>query len=119
MMKFRVSVLLGLVLLAATSAAFWLSGCNSKPSGDAAVVKIVSSLPRTGSGKVQSDSLVNGIRLALDEGDNKASGFKVEYLDWDDATATAGHWTAEAEAANADRAVKDPDVMVYIGTMNS
>jgi branched-chain amino acid transport system substrate-binding protein len=41
------------------------------------------------------------------------------YADWDDATAGAGQWTAEAETANAVRAVQDPDVMVYIGTYNS
>src|SRR5262249_35467978 len=45
--------------------------------------------------------------------------FTIEFLDWDDATAAAGGWTAEAEAANADRAVKNPDVMVYLGPFNS
>src|SRR5262249_5520888 len=43
----------------------------------------------------------------------------IEYLDWDDATAAAGNWTAETEAANAERAARHPDVMVYIGTYNS
>ena len=43
----------------------------------------------------------------------------IEYADWDDATAGAGQWTAEAETANANRAVSDPDVMVYLGTYNS
>ena len=38
---------------------------------------------------------------------------------WDDATAAAGQWTAERETSNAKRAVRDPDVMVYIGTYNS
>src|SRR5262249_20249691 len=49
----------------------------------------------------------------------KAGKFDVVYADWDDATAGAGQWTAEAETANANRAVHDPDVMVYIGTYNS
>ena len=43
----------------------------------------------------------------------------IVYADWDDATAAAGQWTAEAETANANRAVRDPDVMAYIGTYNS
>ncbi|HZZ72363.1 MAG TPA: branched-chain amino acid ABC transporter substrate-binding protein [Pirellulales bacterium] len=93
--------------LAATSAA------------DDNVIKIVSSLPRTGSAKAQTDSIVNGIRLALDEVHYKVGDFTIEYSDLDDATASAGQWTAEAEGANADRAIQDRDVMVYIGTYNS
>ena len=61
------------------------------------VIKIVSSLPRTGSAKAQTDTIVNGIRMALDEVDSKVAGFKLEYADLDDATASAGQWTAEAE----------------------
>ncbi len=83
------------------------------------VVKIVSSLPRTGSAKAQTDTIVNGIRIALEEADGKCGEFDVVFGDWDDATAAAGQWTAEAETANARRAVRDPDVMVYIGTYNS
>lgn len=85
----------------------------------AGVVKIVSSLPRTGSVKSQTDSIVGGIRLALEEAGGQAGGFRIEYADWDDATAAAGQWTAEAEIANVERAVLDPDVMIYLGTYNS
>ena len=41
------------------------------------------------------------------------------YEDLDDATASAGDWTATAETANANKAIRDPDVMAYIGTYNS
>ena len=82
-------------------------------------IKIVSSLPRTGSAKQQTDTIVNGIKMAIDEVGAKVGDFTIEYLDLDDATASAGQWTAEAETANADQAVKDNDVMVYIGTYNS
>jgi branched-chain amino acid transport system substrate-binding protein len=37
----------------------------------------------------------------------------------DDATAARGQWDAAKEAENANRAVNDPDVMVYLGTYNS
>ncbi|HVA50086.1 MAG TPA: branched-chain amino acid ABC transporter substrate-binding protein [Pirellulales bacterium] len=83
------------------------------------IIKIVSSLPRTGSVKSQTDSIVGGIRLAFEEANWQAGGFRIEYFDWDDATAAAGQWTAEAEIANAQRAVLDPDVMIYMGTYNS
>lgn len=82
-------------------------------------IKIVSSLPRIGSAKAQTDTIVNGIKMALEEAKWRAGPFAITYSDWDDATAAAGQWTAEAESANARRAIRDPDVMVYIGTYNS
>ncbi len=94
-------------------------GWAGPTGGDPDVIKIVSSLPRTGSAKAQTDTIVNGINIALAESDYRAGKFQIEYADWDDATAGAGQWTAEAETANANRAVGDPDVMIYIGTYNS
>ena len=91
-------------------------GCRP---ADPDLVKIVSSLPRTGSAKHQSDTLVRGIRMAIDEAGGKVGRFRIEYLDLDDSTAAAGQWTSEAEAANARRALQDPDVCAYIGTFNS
>ena len=98
-----------------------LAPLAGSPEGKArpGVIKVVSSLPRTGSVKSQTDSIVGGIRLALEEANWQAGGFRIEYADWDDATAAAGQWTAEAEIANAQRAVLDPDVMIYMGTYNS
>ncbi len=86
---------------------------------DGAVIKIVSSLPRTGSARGQTDTIVNGIQMAIEESGHKIGAFTIKYEDLDDATAAEGQWTAEKEAANADQAIKDPDVMVYIGTYNS
>ena len=82
-------------------------------------IKIVSSLPRTGSSNSQTTSMVNGIRMAIDEYGGKVGDFKVVYEDWDDASPERGAWDPAVEAANADKAVKDPDVMAYIGTYNS
>src|SRR5436190_6813570 len=86
---------------------------------DSTVIKIVSSFPRTGSAKNQTDSIVYGITMAFEEANWKSGSFTIKYEDLDDATAAAGQWTAEKEAANADQAIKDPDVMAYIGTYNS
>ncbi len=84
-------------------------------------VKIVSSLPRTGSSNTQSTSIVNGIKLAIDDHSRLTSTPKivVEYEDWDDASPERGAWDPALEAANADRAVKDPKVVAYIGPYNS
>ena len=104
-------------LLGVLSALLALVSCESASTGP--VIKIVSSLPRTGSAKGQTDTIVNGIRMALEDEGWKAGEFQIKYEDLDDATAAAGQWTAEKEAANADQAIKDADVMVYIGTYNS
>src|SRR5688500_1545070 len=103
-------------ILAALAMMVGLTGCGGE---GVPTIKIVSSLPRTGSAKAQTDCIVNGIKMALDEADYKAGGYALEYLDWDDATAATGDWAPEAEAANAARAAKNPDVMAYIGAFNS
>jgi len=108
-------------LLMVAALATGLSGCKdgSSAKGDSKVIRIVSSFPRTGSARAQTNTIVNGIKLALEEVDYQVGDFKIDYRDRDDATAAAGQWTPEAETANADFAIKDPDVMVYIGTYNS
>jgi branched-chain amino acid transport system substrate-binding protein len=89
---------------------------SAQPGG---VVRIVSSLPRTGSAQRQTDAIVNAIRLAIDADRTPAPGLRVLYSDWDDATAAEGRWAAAAEAANARRAVADREVMAVIGPYNS
>src|SRR5262249_13265657 len=82
-------------------------------------IKIVSSLPRTGSGKGQTATLVNSFKMALDEVGNKVGDFTISYEDMDDATPARGAWDAGKEAENANKAVADPDIMIYLGTFNS
>jgi len=92
---------------------------GSSSPGGANVIKIVSSLPRTGSANNQTTSTVNGIKLALEERGGKVGNFTVTYEDWDDASAKKGDWDPEVEKANAEKAIADKDVMAYIGTYNS
>jgi len=82
-------------------------------------IKIVSSLPRTGSANAQTTTMVNGIRMAIDELGGRIAGFDLAFEDWDDASPERGAWDPAIEAGNAQKAVKDPDVMAYIGTYNS
>lgn len=82
-------------------------------------VKIVSSLPRTGSANAMTTSIVNGIRMAIDEVGGKAGDLKIAYEDWDDASPERGNWDPNVEATNADKAAKDSDIVGYIGTFNS
>ena len=90
-------------------------GCKSKNGN---VIKIVSSLPRTGSAKAQTDTIVNGIKLAIEEYPDIA-GMKIEYRDMDDATAQAGSWDGAKEADNAREAIADKNVVAFLGPYNS
>jgi branched-chain amino acid transport system substrate-binding protein len=83
------------------------------------LIKIVSSLPRTGSANAQTTSIVNGIKMAIDEVKSKVGDFTISYEDWDDASPERGSWDPQVEAANADKAINDHNVMGYIGTYNS
>jgi branched-chain amino acid transport system substrate-binding protein len=66
-----------------------------------------------------SDEVVRGIRLAIEEVRARVGRFTLEYRDLDNSASVSGQWTSEGEAANARLAVQDPDVMAYIGTLNS
>jgi branched-chain amino acid transport system substrate-binding protein len=57
--------------------------------------------------------------MALADNNNRVGGATLTYEDLDDATAAKGSWDGPTEASNANRAINDPDVMVYIGTFNS
>ncbi len=88
-------------------------------AADSPVIKIISSLPRTGSATAQAQTMVNGIRMAIEEAGGRVGDFTIQYEDWDDASPERGQWDPAVEAQNAQKAVEDPDIMAYIGTYNS
>jgi branched-chain amino acid transport system substrate-binding protein len=96
------------------------AGCGSSDdSGSGGTVDIYSSLPLQGASSAQTKPMVNGIKLALEEADNKAGDFDVEYTSLDDSTAAAGQWEPGATAANARKVAADTDAVYYIGEFNS
>jgi len=104
---------------AATSAVATTAAVST---GGGGTIRIYSSLPRTGSSKEQTDTVVNAFKLALDDftnGTKKIGDYTIDYVDLDDATAAKGQWDADAEKSNANKAVNDPDAMIYLGTFNS
>jgi len=94
---------------------------NAGGAGTSERVKIVSSLPMTGSSLGQTQTVVNGIKQVLDENQSTACDgkVKIDYEVMDDATAAAGKWDPAQETANANQAVADNAVVAYIGTFNS
>ncbi|MBD2100789.1 branched-chain amino acid ABC transporter substrate-binding protein [Leptolyngbya sp. FACHB-261] len=97
------------------------AGTTASGSTDSSTLKIVSSLPMTGSSLGQTQTIINGIKQALDETNSAACDgkIKLEYEPLDDATAAAGKWDPAQETANANQAAADPNIVAYIGTYNS
>jgi branched-chain amino acid transport system substrate-binding protein len=113
-----------MVAIAAVTAA----GCSSSSSSSSgststsssgSTVDIYSSLPMQGSSNAQTIPLVNGIKLALSQANNKAGKFTVKYIELDDSTAAAGKWDPTQTGANARQAAGDPKAVFYIGEFNS
>jgi branched-chain amino acid transport system substrate-binding protein len=63
-------------------------------------------------------SAVNAIQLAVEEQAGQLAGVSVELVILDDGNET-GQWDPDLEAANARQAVADPQVVAYIGPLNS
>ncbi len=110
----RVGALAAVAILAFTA-------CTPSDGGSAekGEIEIWSSLPRQGSSKAQTDTLVNAINLKLTQIDSKIDGWTIKYVDKDDSTAEAGKWTPEREIDNATQAVANDSLVAYIGTFNS
>src|SRR4051812_42725499 len=82
-------------------------------------VTIVSSLTRSGSSIGQSESIVNAIRMRLDDARNRVCGVPVVYEDLDGGSEERGSWDAGPEEANARYAAGRADVLAYIGTLDT
>jgi branched-chain amino acid transport system substrate-binding protein len=82
-------------------------------------VRIVSSLTRSGSSIGQSDSIVNAIRMRLEDAGNRVIGVPIVYEDLDGGSEERGSWDATREEANARYAAAQPDVLAYIGTLDT
>jgi branched-chain amino acid transport system substrate-binding protein len=87
--------------------------------GGGATAKIVSDLPLQGANRAQTTTMVNAIKLALEQRGGKAGDVKIEYESLDDATAQAGQWDAAKCAENAQQAAQDEEIIGWIGPFNS
>ena len=82
-------------------------------------MKIVSDLPMQGASRVQTVTMVNAIKLALEQRNHKAGDVKIEYEVMDDSTAQAGQWDEAKCAENAQKAAQDEEIVGWIGPYNS
>src|SRR5437868_66842 len=115
-MSKRILSVLSVVMIASMA----LAACGGA-AGGGSTLKIVSSLPMTGSSLTQTKTMVQAEQMRLDEAGSKACGGKytISYQALDDATAAAGQWDAATETENANKAAADKSVIAYLGTFNS
>ena len=109
-------------VLVATS--MLLAACGAAGAGGGGggkTLKIVSSLPMTGSSLTQTQTIVNAEQLRLAQANNQACGGKytLAYEAWDDASAAQGQWDPAVETENGNKAAADPSIIAYLGTFNS
>ena len=111
-----------------TALAFGVAACGSDDNGNSSggsgstgsnSLTIYSSLPLQGDSRPQSQSVVNGEKLALEEVNNKVGKFTIKYVSLDDATASAGKWEPGKTSANGRKAAQDKSTIVYLGEFNS
>jgi branched-chain amino acid transport system substrate-binding protein len=94
-------------------------GGGESAGGGGETVTVYSSLPLQGASRPQTTAMVDGIKLALQQANNKAGDITVKYQSLDDSTAQAGTWTPEATSANARKVAQDDSAVAYIGEFNS
>jgi branched-chain amino acid transport system substrate-binding protein len=94
-------------------------GSTSSAAASGNTVDIYSSLPLQAANIAQTVPMVNGMKLALAQANNKAGQFTVNYQSLDDATAALGKWDPSQCAANARKAASDPKTIIYLGEFNS
>jgi branched-chain amino acid transport system substrate-binding protein len=94
---------------------------GSKPSSGegGGTLTIYSSLPLQGDSRPQSQDVVNGMKLALEQNGGKAGNNTIKYVSLDDATASTGKWEPGQVSANARKAVGDDKAVAYLGEFNS
>jgi branched-chain amino acid transport system substrate-binding protein len=92
---------------------------GSASSSGGETLTIYSSLPLQGDSRPQSEDVVAGEKLALQEAANKAGKFTIKYVSLDDATAAAGKWDPAQTSSDARKAAQDKGSIVYLGEFNS
>jgi branched-chain amino acid transport system substrate-binding protein len=127
----RRRTLLSVLVLVLGAFAFLAAGCGGDDSGSAGATgggdtggggkaaKIVSDLPLQGSSAGQTETMVNAIKLYLEQIGGKVGDYTITYESFDDSTAAKGAWDEATCAANAREYVGDETILGVIGTFNS
>ncbi len=96
-----------------------LAACGPAATQAPKIIKIYASWPLQGSMIPEGTAMLNAAKMALDEANNTAGGYQLELIFLDDASPTTGSWDGTIEANNAQKAIADPQALIYFGTYNS
>jgi branched-chain amino acid transport system substrate-binding protein len=89
-------------------------------TAEGTTLTIYSSLPLQGTSRGQSEAVINGEKLALDDVGSKVGKFTIKYVSLDDSTAQNPGTADEGKTAqNARQAVRDKSTIFYLGEFNS
>ena len=80
---------------------------------------VASDLPLQGSGRTQTEQMVNAIKFIFKQQNFKAGKYTVGYQSCDDSTAQAGKWDSGKCSTNANAYATNKSVIGVIGTFNS
>ncbi len=94
-------------------------GGGTSSEGGTKTVTVYSSLPLQGASRPQSEGVIEGIKLALQQKGGRCGDFGIKYQSLDDSTAAAAQWEAGQTSANARKAAQDDAAVAYIGEFNS
>lgn len=106
-----------LVLVALVGLGLPLAGdAQQCPKG---TIKIVTSWPMQGPMLPEGMGMKRAVDLAVEHYGGVVAGYCIKVENLDDASPVTGSWDGTIEAENAQKAVADKDVMVYLATYNS
>src|SRR5919198_2492433 len=96
-----------------------LAGSVSAQQCPKGKLRLYTSWPMQGAMLPEGTGMKNGVDLAVSEVNGIVAGYCLEVVNLDDASPQTGKWDGAVEAENANKAVADPQAIVYIGTYNS
>jgi branched-chain amino acid transport system substrate-binding protein len=82
-------------------------------------LRFYTSWPMQGAMIPEGTGMKNGLDMAVAEVGGTVAGFCLEIVNLDDASPQTGKWDGAVEAENANKAVADPQAILYVGTYNS
>ncbi len=112
-----ITFVVSLWLVIIVGSLFWGSpGWTGEAKG---VIKIYTSWPMQGAMIPEGTAMKQAVDLAVAHRGGMVAGYKIEVVNMDDASPVTGSWDGTVEAEIAQKAVADPDVMIYLATYNS
>ncbi len=113
------SCLVGVAAVGVTACGGGGGGGSTSANVSGSTLTIYSSLPLQGSTGPNSQSAINGAKLALKAVNGKVGKYTIKYVSLDDSTATAGKWDPGQVSTDARKAAQDKSTIAYIGEFNS